>query len=155
MFLEWLEGLPPAVLLRQSGIAYMLVNAAHIASIGILVGAIVSLDVRMVGAFKRVPLGVVGPFMSRMASIGLLLAIFTGSWLFIVDPTEYVDNPVFLAKLGLVAIGVANALCLHAASAWSRAVQDGQISVRLRTHAALSLVTWLSVVLAGRWIAFW
>lgn len=155
MLLEWLQTLPPATLLQRSGTAYMLVNAAHIASIGLLVGAIVSLDVRILGAFKYVPLRMVGPFLSRMAGIGLGLAIVAGSWLFIVDPKEYVGNPIFLVKLGLVAIGVANALWLHSARAWRQAVQDGVISLRLRAHAAVSILTWLSVVLAGRWIAFW
>jgi hypothetical protein len=155
MLLEWLEALPPASLLQRSGIAYMLVNAAHIASFGLLVGSIVSLDVRLLGAFKHMPLRMVGPFLSRMAGIGLALAVTTGAWLFIVDPREYVNNPVFLVKIGLVAVGVANALWLHAARAWRLAVQDDVVSIRLRGHAAISILTWLSVVLAGRWIAFW
>lgn len=155
MLLEWLEALPPANLLQRSGTAYMLVNAAHIASLGLLLGAIVSLDVRILGAFKHVPLRIVAPYLSHMARIGLGLAIVAGAWLFIVDPQEYVDNPIFLVKLGLVAIGVTNALWLHSARAWRQALRDDVVSLRLRAHAAVSVLTWLSVVLAGRWIAFW
>ncbi len=152
--LEWLEGAPHALLLQRSGTFYLVVNAAHIACLGLLVGAIVSLDLRMLGAFRTVPLAAVGPFLSRMAAGGLLLAVLTGFWLFSVKPVEYAANPAFLVKLGIVGIGILNALWLHAGRSWPKALAGAPIPLAARAHAAASLLIWLGAVLAGRWIGF-
>ena len=74
----WLASWPGAVLLQRSGTAYLLVNAAHILGVGLLVGAILPLDLRLLGFFRGVPLQVVGPFLSRAAATGLVLALATG-----------------------------------------------------------------------------
>lgn len=152
---EWLAGLPPAVLLQQSGTAYLLVNAAHIACIGILVGSIVSLDLRLLGAGPWLPLAQAGPFLSRVAATGLMLAIITGIWLFSTQPDEYIDNTAFLVKMSLLALGVLNALWLHARNAWRTALQSvAVVPLAVRLHALASLLIWLAAILAGRWIAF-
>ena len=152
--LEWLEGAPHAVLLQQSGTFYLIVNAAHIACLGLLIGAIVPLDLRMLGAFPTVPLAVAGPFLSRMAGVGLVLAILTGFWLFSVKPAEYAANPAFLTKLVIVGIGILNALCLHAGRSWPQALSGAPVPWAARVHAVISLLVWLGAVLAGRWIGF-
>ena len=149
-----LSALPPAVFLQRSSVAYLLVNAAHIASLAMLVGTMVSLDLRLLGAFRTVPLAVIGPFLSRMAAGGLILAVLTGAWLFSVNATEYVSNTAFLAKLCLVGLGVLNAVWLHTRGNWALALDKGQASPAVRLHAALSLGVWLGAVVAGRWIGF-
>ena len=152
--LEWLGGLPFALLLQRSGTLYLLVNAAHIAAIGLLVGTIVSLDLRMLGAFRAVPLAVLAPFLSRMATGGLALAILTGVLLFSVRPVEYAENPAFLAKLVLVALGVLNALWLHAGRHWRGVLSGQQVHAVARLHALASLLLWPGAIVAGRWIGF-
>jgi hypothetical protein len=47
--LEWLSATMPAAALRRSGTLYMFVNAAHILAIGLLIGAILPLDLKLVG----------------------------------------------------------------------------------------------------------
>lgn len=154
-WLEWLAGLPPAVLLQRSGTAYLLVNAAHILSIGVLIGSVVSLDLRLLGVGRQLPLTFAGPFLSRMAAAGLALAILTGGWLFSTQPDTYIDNPAFLTKMALVAAGVLNALWLKARTAWHRAlVPDAAVAVTVRMQALISLLIWLAAVVAGRWIGF-
>lgn len=154
MALDWLAALPHAVLLRQWGTAYLLVNAAHIAAIGLLFGAIVALDLRLLGAARSVPLAAMAPYLSRLAAAGLLLAVLTGFWLFSVQPAEYIGNTAFLAKLGLVALGVANALWLHVGKQWRLALADAPLAPALRRHAAASLLLWPAAIVAGRWIGF-
>lgn len=154
-WLEWLAATPPAMLLQRSGTAYLLVNAAHIAAIGVLVGAIVALDLRLLGMGRGVPLTSAGPYLSRLAAMGLGLAVLSGAWLFATQPDTYLDNAAFLAKLGLLSAGVLNALCLHAGAAWRQALQpDAAIPPGARLHAVVSLSIWLSAIVAGRWIGF-
>jgi hypothetical protein len=150
----WLGALPHAVLLQRSGTLYLLVNAAHIAALGLLVGSIVSLDLRLLGCFRTVPLAELGPFLSRMAAWGLGLAVLTGFLLFSVRPAEYADNVAFLCKVGLVGVGVVNACWLHGGQRWRRTIDAGMATVGVRAHAACSLLLWLGAVVAGRWIGF-
>lgn len=154
MVLEWLGSLPFAVLMQRSGTLYLLVNAAHIIAIGLLVGTIVSLDLRMLGVFRAAPLTALAPFLSRMAASGLALAILTGFLLFSVRPVEYVANPAFLAKLGLVVLGTLNALWLHAGRHWRGVLSGEPVHAAARMHALVSLLLWLGAVVAGRWIGF-
>ena len=104
--LDWLAAWPGAVWLQNSGTAYLFVNAAHILGIGLLLGAIRRWSCTCSGCSRSSPLAVVGPFLLRVASTGLVLALLTGFWLFSVKPREYVANPAFLIKLGLLAFAL-------------------------------------------------
>lgn len=134
--------------------AYALLNAAHILSIGLLWGAVATLDLRLLGAFSAHPLAHLGPPLRRMAMAGLGAAVLTGALLFAVRPVAYAENPAFLAKLGLLALAAANALLLGRGAAWRRALAGGAVPVALRASAAGSLLLWAAAVLAGRWIGF-
>ena len=143
-----------AVALRQSPALYPLANAAHILGIGLLIGAIATLDLRVLGAFRPAPLAVLAPPLVRMAASGLVLALVTGFLLFTVRPAAYAANPAFLAKLGLVAAGLLNVLVLRRGAGWRQALAGGAVGWPVRLAAALSLLVWTGAVLAGRWIAF-
>ncbi|WP_371345167.1 DUF6644 family protein [Ancylobacter sp. IITR112] len=145
---------PGARMLRASWVAYLLVNAAHILGIALLLGAILVLDVRLLGALSTAPLAVMGPLQVRVAACGMGLAVLTGLWLFSVRPAEYAANPAFLTKLALLAAACANIVLQHAHPAYRRAMQGGPVPARLRVSAALSLLLWLAVLVAGRWIGF-
>lgn len=151
---EWLAATTLAVELRRSATLYMFVNAAHILAIGLLVGAILPLDLRLAGFFGKVPVEIVAPFLSRSAGIGLALALLTGFCLFSVRPVEYAANAAFLAKLGLIVFGLFNVLVLHAGEGWRTAIAIGIIRPAVRLSAALSAIIWIAAVVAGRWIGF-
>ena len=91
-----------AAALRQSRIAYPLLNAAHIMSIGLLLGSIVTLDLRLLGLFRGFPIAGFGPPLWRVAAFGLILAMVTGFLLFSTRPLTYAGNPAFLPKLVLL-----------------------------------------------------
>ncbi|MGH0330948.1 DUF6644 family protein [Sinorhizobium meliloti] len=152
--LTWIGALPFAVAIRRSAVLYIFVNAAHILSIGIIVGSILPLDLRLLGFFRSVPVAVVGPYLSRTAAIGVALAIATGFCLFSVRPVEYAANPAFLTKMTLLALGALNAAILHLTPQWRDAVKGGPLSPRVRLSALLSMSIWTGAVLAGRWIGF-
>lgn len=154
VWLEPLAATPIARLLITSSTAYLLVNAAHILSIGILFGAILALDLRLIGFAKTLPLRLAAPYLSRLAGIGLVLAIATGLCLFSVRPVEYATNPAFLWKLGLVGLGLANVLAVHRSSGWATVLEGGALPISLRISATLSIAIWIGAVIAGRWIGF-
>jgi hypothetical protein len=152
--LQALAAWPVAAFLRESTVAYASLNAAHIFSIGLVVGAIVSLDLRVIGLFRAVPLRLLAEPLSRVAAVGILLAATSGVLLFSVRPLAYAENPAFLTKLALVAIGIINALALRANPHWRAALDGAPLHLSVRLAALLSLALWAGAVLAGRWIGF-
>ncbi len=154
-FFQALSAWPAAAFLRGSTATYAALNATHILAIGLVVGSIATLDLKVLGAFRAAPLAALAGPLSKMAAAGVTLAVASGLLLFSVRPGAYAENPAFLAKLTLVALGVANALILRASGAWRLAVRDGGwVTGRVRLQAALSLLIWAAAVLAGRWIGF-
>ena len=153
-FLQALAAWPVAGFFRESTVAYATLNAAHILSIGLIVGSIATLDLRVLGLFRTFPLGVLAPPLSRVAAAGVLLAATTGFLLLSTRPLAYAANPAFLIKISLVALGILNALVLRANSNWRLALSGGEILTSVRLHAIFSLVIWAGAVLAGRWIGF-
>lgn len=153
--LAWLSTTPAAAAaLKASGTFYLLVNAAHILAIGLIVGAILPLDLRLIGVLRTPPVATIGPLLSRTAGIGVAAAVATGLCLFSVRPQEYAENPAFLAKVALIALGVLNAVVLHARGGWRGVIATDSVPPLVRAQALLSLAVWIGAVLAGRWIAF-
>jgi hypothetical protein len=147
---------PPAEAVKASYYAYPLVNAAHILGLATLFGAILALDLRLLGLFRQVPAQPLARVLPRVAAAGLLVALPTGVLLFSVEPFDYAGNQAFLAKLALVTLGTVHALAVHRTPGWKAVIRgDRAIPLPLRASAALSLALWTSAVVAGRMIAFW
>ena len=145
---------PVGTALSRSAIAYPLVNAAHILALAMVVGAISALDLRVLGLYRTTALDDLARPLSGLAAVGVAAALITGFLLFSVRPTLYAGNPAFLIKVGLVALGILNALGLRANPHWRRALAGAPIHASVKLTAAASLLIWAGAVIAGRWIAF-
>lgn len=154
IFLQTIAGWPGAVFLQEYWIAYLVVNAAHILGIGLLLGAILPLDVLLLRSMRGRDLLVLGPFLVRAAATGTTLAVITGLWLFSVKPAEYAENPAFLCKAVLLVLAICNIALQHSGEHFDSALCGGQPTARVRALAAASAVLWLSILIAGRWIGF-
>lgn len=147
-----------AELLRFWRWAYPLTNAAHILGIALLFGAILPLDLRMLGLWRSVPLPLLARVLVPMAGTGLGLALLTGPLLFSVDPFKYASLGVFWLKLLLIAMAVLNLLLLHRSTAWRQTINAAgsvqPVPPRLCAHAVISALGWLLVIFCGRLIAY-
>lgn len=152
--LAWLGAWPGAAAVRQSGTAYLLLNASHILGLALLIGAIVPLDIRLLGLFRAVPVAALAAVLPRISSFGLGLALISGAWLFTVRPIEYAGNAAFLWKSGLLLAALANVAAQHLNPRYAAALKGGAIAPSVRALAALSITLWLAVLVAGRWIGF-
>lgn len=153
-FIDWIGAWPGAVLLRGSGTAWLLVDAAHILGVGLLVGGIIPLDLRLLGLFPRVPVAVLAPFLSRAAAAGAVLAILSGLWLFSMKPAEYLGNSAFLWKVALLGLALVNVALQHGNRGFAHVLAGGEARPTVRLVALCSILLWLSVLVAGRWIGF-
>ena len=147
--LDALVGSAPAQWLRFSRWGYAAVNTTHVFGIALLVGAILPLDLRLLGLWRSVALEPLARVLVPVAATGLLLAMTTGAFLFITRASEYAALDLFLAKLALIATGAIHALSLHLGSG----LQDAS-RARLRAAGAVSLSIWLAALVCGRLLAF-
>ncbi|GAB58728.1 DUF6644 family protein [Rheinheimera nanhaiensis] len=140
--------------LRQSVIGYPLLSAVHILGLALLVGSIVTLDLRLLNIIKRSRLSELASLLSRVAAGGLMLAVLSGLLLFSVQPAHYLANNAFLLKLALISLALLNAAVVHSLTAW-RALLAGQpATLLLKVTAGISMMLWLAILTSGRWIAF-
>jgi hypothetical protein len=153
-FLQAISGWPGAAFLQEYWVAYLVVNAAHILGIGLLLGAILPLDLLLLRSSRGRDLLTLGPFLARVAATGTVLAVTTGFWLFSVKPVEYAENPAFLFKAALLVLAICNIALQYRGEQFDAALRSGKPSVRVRTLAATSAMLWLAVLIAGRWIGF-
>ena len=144
-----LENLPAIVALRESTLAYPIVNAVHIVGVALLFGAIVPLDLRLAG-WRRDAAAVdgVSRLLLPVAIFGFVLAASAGLLLFATDARAYAASPLFQAKMVLVVTALANAWAL-----WRVDWRQGP-SRRVAIAAIASLLLWLSVIVLGRLIGY-
>lgn len=148
-FLQAIEQLQPVRLLKSSFVAYPVVNALHIAAIGTLFGSVLLMDLSVLGAIRSVPRERLVSLLRRVALAAFVLAFLTGLALFSVQATNYVRNPAFLLKLGLIVLAALNFFVFMALARKSQ-----ETSPALGTLAVASILLWSGVLLAGRFIGF-
>jgi len=160
MLTDWLTALqdvPVVAALRASRWSYAAVNASHIVGIALLVGAIVPLDLRLMGCWRRfVSIRALAKVLVPVAAAGLLIAIAAGFMLFSIRAVQYASLGLFQVKLALILCGIGNGLLLRRAVAWETASHDIGVlpPARLRAAGAASIAIWLSVLVCGRMLAF-
>ncbi len=143
-----------AFMLRDSSWVYPLANLGHIVGLCLLVGPIVALDLRLLGLGRGVPVAALSRLLTPLAIAGLLLQIVSGALLLTADASALVGNPVFLIKMALFALGVANALLFR--WIWRGALErwDEGPPALGRAQAAASIAIWFGAALSGRLIAY-
>lgn len=137
--------------LRFSRWGYALASTAHVLGIAMLVGAILPLDLRLMGAWSDVPRATLARVLLPVAAGGLVLAVTAGLLLFSVRATDYAALLVFRVKLLLIATGAGSAVALHLAHGL---LLEGAGQRRLAGAGTLSVICWLGALVAGRMIAF-
>lgn len=149
---QWIEGLSAVRLIVNVPWLYPSISALHILGIGILIGSITSVDLRLLGVLGPKFDSVV-PTLVRLALIGFAVAATTGLLLASVRVGNYARNPIFLTKLTILVAAGVNAIALRVASHPGDVVSMvGRALGRAAAIASLSL--WLCAVFTGRWIAF-
>lgn len=148
-FLQAIEQVGPARLLKTSFIVYPVVNALHIAAIGTLFGSVLLIDLSVLGVIRSVPHRTLVALLRRAALTAFVVAVLTGLALFSVQATDYVRNTVFLTKLGLILLAALNFFIFVALD---RRLQEN--AAALRISAVASILLWSGVLLAGRFIGF-
>ena len=141
-------------LLKESFYVYPVINAIHIAAIGVLFTCVWLLDLRTLGAFRMLAEMPFVRLLRGAAVAAFAVALLSGLALFSVRAGDYAAMPVFLVKMSLIALAGAN-LLLSLLLGRSRPAEAASTSTMVeRITAGLSALLWTAVLLAGRFIGF-
>lgn len=142
--------------MRESLWAFPIAETIHIAAFAIVVGSIVVLDLRLLGLSRRVPLSRLSAHVLPWTLAAFLVAMASGLSMFTAHTSDYITNPVFMLKMGLILAAGTNAAILHVGAMRRATAQDvdAPTPAGVRVAAALSIVLWLSVIACGRLLAY-
>jgi hypothetical protein len=158
--MAWLEASAFAEFLRNLGIwTYGILNLIHILGIGTLLGAILLLDLRLLGFWRSLPLPTIARPTVPLAATGFVLAFCSGIAMLSFNTTEYHGNPFLYVKLPTLAVALINVAVIQRLPAWQRGVGGDAITAGdqrvLAIAGATSLALWLTVISCGRMIGYW
>lgn len=149
-----LESSGAATWLRESNTiwAYPTVLTLHTVGLALLVGANATLDLRLLGFGRSIPLPVMQQAFPVMWT-GFWINALSGAFLFAADATTKGSTRLFVTKLGLVALGVVVIVATRRAAFGNGAATAGASGLA-KGLAVLSLAIWVAAITAGRLMAY-
>ncbi len=157
-FLAWLQGSALGHVMRMGVWTYAVVNFIHILGIASFFGAVLVLDLRLLGLWKNIHLDAISQPLIPVTVVGFAVAVTSGVCLISANATEYSGNPFLYVKFPAIGLGLLNAAILNSSSAWKTRKSlelSSEVQRRLAYFGAVSLVCWLTAIGAGRMIGYW
>ena len=128
-------------------------ETVHFFGLCLLIGAMLLVDLRLMGVIKRGSLREVLQF-THIAIVGFALAFLSGISFFASSPANYNQNPLFWAKMAAVVLAGLNV-------AWFELVERRKVldlpdgadpHPDTKLVAGLSLLLWATVIVLGRFL---
>ena len=156
-FSDWLSLTPISMFIQTVEWIIPMVQSVHILAIAIVMSSVIMVDLRL--------LGLVGQSQSISSTSrrflpwvwwSLLVLLVTGVVLITAEPRRDLLNPVFQAKMALLAAAMIVTLAFQSAVSRNMAAWDETPERRTGAWitAAASLLLWAAIVGCGRWIAY-
>jgi hypothetical protein len=145
---RWIESSALSVWTRESTslVAYPAILSAHAIGMGLVAGVNAAIALRLLGVAPGVPTVEMRRY-AGVAWFGFVLNAVSGMMLLIAYPTKALTNPMFYAKMSLVAVG------LGLFAAVNKRIEQWTGPAQKRIAVAL-LVSWGGAIVAGRLLAY-
>jgi hypothetical protein len=144
---------------RESRLVYPIILSTHLACIAIFGGLIVVTNLRLLGVvLTQYSIAFVVRQLRRWKLAGLILMISMGVLLAGARANVYFDNPYFLMKISTLLLILIHFVIFRRSVYRDEVVPDThgpRSSSIAKTAGALSLALWVTVVIMGRWIAYY
>ncbi len=155
-FTKWLATSPVSQGIGERAWITPAVQCVHILAIAVVMSGMLMLDLRLLRAVSR-DQSVASVSRRYMPWVwwSLLVLLVTGSSLIVGEPRRSLQNAVFALKMALVLAAAALALVVQ--SPLSREEdywEKPRRRLAARGIAAVSMIIWMCIIFAGRWIAY-
>lgn len=146
-----------AVLIRESGSAFPILESLHVIGIAIVFGTIAIVDLRLIGyaAHRRSARRLIQELLPY-TWLAFALCVLTGLLMFVSNATAYAHNPYFWWKMGVIFLAGVNMALFHLGAYRRIGEWDTALPAPSQARAAGlgSLTLWTAIVFLGRWIGF-
>lgn len=151
----WLHDLPMGVWVRGSDWAFPFLESMHFLGMTLLIGIVGALDLRVLGIARAVPLAPLHRLLP-LAFVGFGINVITGIFFVCHNPGAYLFNLAFRLKMLLILVAGLNALWFRLGvfldlEAWGPGIEASRLA---KVISALSILIWIAVITAGRYIGF-
>ena len=155
---QWLQETPFSVSIRESIIAFPVIEGLHLLGISVSAGLIAISDLRMMGLIlKKESASDVFHQLIPWISAGFALMIITGSLLFVSEPVKCYTNLSFRFKVLFLFIAGINILIFHSSNIY-RNMKDWEWAEdpprAAKMAGWISLISWGIVIIVGRTTAY-
>jgi hypothetical protein len=156
-FCKWLEATRVGASVRQSLWLFPAIETVHLLGMAVLVATVVALDLRLLGWAMRGQR--VTELVRRLLPwswAGFAVQVATGAALFSSEAVHVYANPAFRLKMMLIVLAGVHASIFHWVICRDVAKWDeGRvIPAKARVAGLVSILIWIGVVAAGRFIGF-
>jgi len=152
-FFQWCYQTAIGEAIRESIWLFPVIEAFHLVGLGLVVGAVLLVDVRLLGA------GLVKQPVPELAAavqpwlLGSLALMFTsGGLLFLSEATKCYNSPAFWVKMTSLFLVLIFTFTVRRRVTRANLAADRPLPGRLTALISLSL--WFGVAWGGRWIGF-
>ena len=151
----WLQDTSLALWVGESIWAYPVILSLHAIGLATAVGVFWMRDLSLLGACPGLP-PVAFLQIGKLGFGGFVLNAMSGSLLFISQADTFAHSTPFLVKISCIAVAMVLAVCIQSRLRGSLAENAGNVPVpgTLRLLALVSLLLWLTAIIAGRLIAY-
>ncbi len=156
-FLHWLSDTSFSVMMRESVWAEPVVESIHVLTLTLFLGFVLLLDLRLLDVtLRRKPVSEMFAQFNPWLFAGFVVMIVTGLLLFSGDPVSFYSTLFFKVKMLMLALAGLNVVLFNATlgrriDEWDQAPRTPW---KVKLCGAVSLVLWVSIVAAGRGIAY-
>jgi hypothetical protein len=153
----WLDGLTNSGFgqwVQLSPFGYPVLLTFHSIGLAMVVGLLVVIDLRVLGVARGTPLPAFRSLL-QLVWIGFWVNAISGVAIFVSDAAKYYYSTTFRLKLLSIALGL---IALVVIRSWTivpgTELQQEAAPARAKWVAALSLLSWLGAIVAGRLMAY-
>lgn len=155
-FAQWLQSTSFFTELRGSFYVYPIILTLHVIGICVFGGIILMTDMRLLGwSMKKRPVSDLIQ-MRPLKHAGFMIMIICGALMAGCKAEEYYYNTFFHAKIGLLLLVLVHGLMFRSSVYRNAEVlaNPAQMPGRAKLAAAISLILWTGLVIAGRGIGY-
>jgi low affinity Fe/Cu permease len=138
--------------MRESLWGYPIALTLHAIGMGLLVGVVCIMNLRVLGYFRQIPF----PGLSKwfpVIVVGFLVNLCSGTMLYLSDPVQLLKNWAFDVKIVLVFVGMILLLAMRATPAFKNIANMPAAAIGgnpSRVIAVVSLIVWITAITSGR-----
>ena len=156
-FCQWLDQSSVGMAIRQSLWLFPAIETVHLLGMAALVGTIGVLDLRLLGwVARRQPVSEMAARLIPWAWAGFVVQAITGALLFSSEAVKIYGNPAFRLKMLLLLLAGLQAVIFQTVISRKLAAWDERPSLPMLAKVAglSSILLWIAIVTAGRFIGF-